>query len=67
MILRMADPSTATGVKPSFREILDEATDFRDLLDRLVDAEIEGPDLVEILEAERHGGGYCPEQQPTVP
>jgi len=32
-----------------------------DFLNKLVEMEYEGPDLVEVLEAERHGGGWVPD------
>ena len=57
----MAVPSTSANAPRSpFREALANATDFRDLLDSLADIKIDGPDLLEILDAERHGGGYQP-------
>ena len=57
----MAVPS-ANGSRSPFREALDYATEFIDFLDALADIKVDGPDLLEILDAERHGGGYCPEE-----
>ena len=51
-----SDPPT------TFREALDSATDFVDFLNKVADVERDGPDLVEVLEAERHGGGWVPER-----
>lgn len=62
MLAVMAEPGTSPSDSPStFREALDSATDFVDLLNKLADIEHDGPDLVEVLEAERHGGGWVPE------
>ncbi|MYG94595.1 MAG: hypothetical protein F4138_06350 [Acidimicrobiia bacterium] len=58
----MADSDTPTNSPPStFRQALDGATDFVDFLDRLLELGYEGPDIVEVLDAERHGGGWVPE------
>ncbi|MDE0115636.1 MAG: hypothetical protein OXT07_03325 [bacterium] len=58
----MADPGAPPSGAPStYREALDSATDFMDFLNKLVEMEYEGPDLVEVLEAERHGGGWVPD------
>ncbi len=62
MLAVMAEPGTPPSDSPStFREALDSATDFVDLLNKLAEIEHDGPDLVEVLEAERHGGGWVPE------
>ena len=62
MLGAMPEPGTSPSGSPStFREALDSATDFVDLLNKLADIDREGPDLLEVLEAERHGGGWVPQ------
>ncbi|MXW42789.1 MAG: hypothetical protein F4X48_02230 [Acidimicrobiia bacterium] len=57
----MAEPDAPPNGYPStFRQALDGATDFGDFLDRLLELGYEGPDLLEVLDAERHGGGWVP-------
>ena len=62
MLGPMADPETPPSNRPTtYREALDSATDFVDFLNKLADIERDGPDLLEVFEAERHGGGWVPE------
>lgn len=58
----MAELGASPGNRPTtYREALDSATDFVDFLNKLADIERDGPDLMEVFEAERHGGGWVPE------
>ena len=58
----MADLETPPGNHPTtYREALDSATDFVDFLNKLADIDRDGPDLLEVLDAERHGGGWVPQ------
>lgn len=61
----MSDPSdeSAPRRQVTFGELLDESTDFLDFLRkrREVDVIEEGPDLMEVFIAERHGGGWVHE------
>lgn len=62
MLGAMADPEAPPSNHPTtYREALDSAIDFVDFLNKLADIERDGPDLMEVFEAERHGGGWVPE------
>lgn len=63
MLSVMSESRVSPNDTPTtFREALDRATDFVDFLNKVADVERDGPDLVEVLEAERHGGGWVPER-----
>lgn len=58
----IAEPDTSPSDPPTtIGEAFDSATDFIDLCKKLGEIEHDGPDLTEVLMAERHDGGWVPE------
>lgn len=59
-----ASDSSAPQRRVTFGELLDESTDFLDFLRKRAEVDVifEGPDLMEVFIAERHGGGWVAEE-----
>ncbi len=60
--------TTKDGIEPkrrvTFLELLNESSDFVDFIRKRREVEVtDNVDLTEILMAERHGGGWVPEEQ----